>query len=120
LKLLYTGGSMVLIICVFGKKFTKMQCYKAPSAMSRIILMGRNALRRMIQPLCVQYTVYTAIAITFEFTELYETVQNISVVHIHRKRSIYRRLSYILADVLAMDILHVGAAPRLFCGFFLK
>jgi hypothetical protein len=25
-----------------------------------------------------------------------------------------------LADVLAMDISHVGAAPRLFCGFFLK
>jgi hypothetical protein len=26
----------------------------------------------------------------------------------------------LLADVLAMGILHVGAAPRLFCGFFLK
>jgi hypothetical protein len=25
-----------------------------------------------------------------------------------------------LADVLAMDKSHVGAAPRLFCGFFLK
>jgi hypothetical protein len=36
------------------------------------------------------------------------------------ENGVYRRWSYILADVLAMDILHVGAAPRLFCGFFLK
>jgi hypothetical protein len=36
------------------------------------------------------------------------------------ENGVYRRWSYILADVLAMDNLHVGAAPRLFCGFFLK
>jgi hypothetical protein len=34
--------------------------------------------------------------------------------------TVSRRWIYILADVLAMDNLHVGAAPRLFCGFFLK
>jgi hypothetical protein len=33
---------------------------------------------------------------------------------------VYRRGSYVLADVLAMDNSTVGAAPRLFCGFFLK
>jgi hypothetical protein len=36
------------------------------------------------------------------------------------ENGVYRRWIYILADVLAMDNLHVGAAPRLFCGFFLK
>jgi hypothetical protein len=33
---------------------------------------------------------------------------------------VYRKGSYVLADVLAMDNSTVGAAPRLFCVFFLK
>jgi hypothetical protein len=38
----------------------------------------------------------------------------------HRNQSINRKGTYILADVLAMDNSTVGAATRLFCGFFLK
>jgi hypothetical protein len=33
---------------------------------------------------------------------------------------VYRKGSYILAEALAMDNSTVGAAIRLFCGFFLK
>jgi hypothetical protein len=38
----------------------------------------------------------------------------------HRNQSINRKGTYILADVQAMDNSTVGAATRLFCGFFLK
>jgi hypothetical protein len=34
------------------------------------------------------------------------------------ENGVYRRWSYILADVLAMDNLHVGAAPRAFLRIF--
>jgi hypothetical protein len=32
----------------------------------------------------------------------------------------YRKGSYVLANVLAMDNSTVGAGHRLFCGFFMK
>jgi predicted transcriptional regulator len=57
---------------------------------------------------------------TYETQDSISSISHQQAVTEHRNQSNNRKGTYIIADVLAMDNSTVGAATRLFCGFFLK